>query len=77
MDDFSSETYTGLTKGTFKERLYGYNSDFRHREQEKSTRLSTTYGIKKTSKYNTDLNGKYLGKLRATIQLQEIADYAF
>ena len=40
MDDFSTETTTGLTKGTFKERLYGDNSDLRHRKQETSTRLS-------------------------------------
>ena len=41
LDDFSTETYTGMTKDTFKERLYGHNFDFRHRKQESSTRLSS------------------------------------
>ena len=32
LDDFTCETYTGLTDNTFKQRWYGHNSDFRKKK---------------------------------------------
>ena len=36
----NTKTYIGLTEGTFKKRLYGHTSSFKHEKQEKSTGLS-------------------------------------
>ena len=38
--NISTESYTGVTKNTFKQRYYGHSSSFRNREQEFSTTLS-------------------------------------
>ena len=38
--DIETETYTGVTKNTFKKRYYGHTSSFRNREHEFSTTLS-------------------------------------
>ena len=38
--DIEPETYTGVTKNTFKKRYYGHTSSFRNREHEFSTTLS-------------------------------------
>ena len=35
------ETYTGLTKNTFKDRFYGHRNSFKNRDQEHETTLST------------------------------------
>ena len=40
-DNHHQETYTGLTEGTFKERLGGHRYDFRHQSPDHSTTLST------------------------------------
>ena len=34
------ENYTGLTKNTFKQRYYGHQASFRHRQKEHETTLS-------------------------------------
>ena len=39
-DTGSIETYTGLTGGTFKKRWNRHNFDFRHEEEEHSTKLA-------------------------------------
>ena len=40
LDDFTFETYTGLTEGPFKQRLYGHNSNFKKKKQRNRTMLS-------------------------------------
>ena len=40
-DNNHKETYTGLTEGTFKDRLGGHKFDFTHQAKEHSTTLST------------------------------------
>ena len=40
-EDGTTNTYTGLTGNTFKERYYGHTSSFRHRDEEHSTTLSS------------------------------------
>ena len=40
LDDFTVETYTGLTEGPFKQRLYGHNSNFKKKKQRNRTMLS-------------------------------------
>ena len=40
-EDGTTNTYTGLTGNTFKERYYGHTSSFRHRDEEHSTSLSS------------------------------------
>ena len=38
--DLETETYTGLTSRSFKERYYGHTSSFNHRDSSSSTTLS-------------------------------------
>ena len=38
--DIETETYTGVTKNTFKKRYYGHTNSFRNREHQFSTTLS-------------------------------------
>ena len=40
LDDYSYETYTGMTKNTFKSRWDAQNSDARHRANSTHTTLS-------------------------------------
>ena len=64
-DDLSSETYTGLTKGTFKGRLYGHNHDFRHRKKENSTTLSKYVWYLKDNHVNHSFEWKVLGRAKS------------
>ena len=40
-EDGTTNTYTGLTGSTFKERYYGHTSSFRNRDEDHSTTLSS------------------------------------
>ena len=40
-EDGTTNTYTGLTGSTFKERFYGHTSSFRNRDEGHSTPLSS------------------------------------
>ena len=40
LDDFTVKTYTGLTEGPFKQRLYGHNLNFKKKKQRNRTMLS-------------------------------------
>ena len=64
-DTYSQETYTGLTAGTFKERLYGHNSDFRHKEQENNTMLSKYIWYLKDRNIGYRLEWKILGRAKS------------
>ena len=64
-DNHSTETYTGLTAGTFKERLYGHNSDFRHKKQENSTMLSKYVWYLKDRNIGYRLDWKILGRAKS------------
>ena len=51
LDTNTTETYTGLTEDSFKDRLYGHNGNIRHREQS-GTKLSQYIWYLKDSKQN-------------------------
>ena len=56
-DIYSTESYTGLTAGTFKERFNGHNSDFRHKKQENNKKQCITM----MSKYVWSLKHRNIG----------------
>ena len=57
-----TETYTGLTSNTFKERFYGHRSSFRHEDSENSTTLSAHIWNLKNKNENFDINWSVLDR---------------
>ena len=53
--DNTTNTYTGLTKNTFKERYYGHTNSFKKRKKEHSTTLSTHIWKLKDQDKNYDI----------------------
>ena len=65
LDDFTYETYTGLTENTFKNRWNGHNHDFRKRKKMKSTMLSKYIWYLKDNRIQYELSWKVLGKAKS------------
>ena len=59
-----TETYTGVTKNTFKQRYYGHSSSFRNREQEFSTTLSSHIGSLKDDDKEYDIRWQVIDRGR-------------
>ena len=64
LDDFTFETYTGLTEGPFKQRLYGHNSNFKKKKQRNRTMLSNYIWYLKDNKIPFQLNWSILGRAK-------------
>ena len=60
----NTETYTGLTKNTFKERYYGHSASFRRRKKEHETTLSTYIWELKDVGTNYDISWSVIEKAR-------------
>ena len=65
LDDYTFQTYTGLTDNTFKKRLYGHNSDFRKRKNRNKTMLSKYIWFLKDNIVQYELNWSILGKAKS------------
>ena len=61
----TNETYTGLTGDTFKQRHYGHTSNFRHREQQDKTSLSTHIWKLKDENVEFDIDWSILDRAPA------------
>ena len=61
LDDQTSETYTGLTDNTFKQRFYGHNHDFTKRKNRNKTMLSKYIWYLKENNIPYDLSWRILG----------------
>ena len=64
LDDFTFETYTGLTEGPFKQRLYGHNADFKKKKQRNRTMLSKYIWYLKDNKIPYQLSWSILGRAK-------------
>ena len=64
-DNNHVETYTGLTDTTFKRRLYGHNSTFRHRHLMNKTGLSKYVWFLKDNHIPYNLQWRVLCKAKA------------
>ena len=62
-DNGKTETYTGLTSGTFKKRHYAHDSDFRHRDN-KGTTLSTHIWKLKDEDTNFNISWEVVARAR-------------
>ena len=60
----NKQTYTGLTRNTFKKRFYGHRSSFTNKEQEHSTTLSTYVWQLQDNNVNFDINWKIIGRAK-------------
>ena len=65
LDDQTSETYTGLTDNTFKQRFYGHNHDFTKRKNRNKTMLSKYIWYLKENNIPYDLSWRILGKAKS------------
>ena len=65
LDNFTFETYTGLTKNTFKSRWDGHNFDFRHENSKKHTTLSKYIWYLKNNNIQYQLEWKILDKAKS------------
>ena len=63
-DNSNKQTYTGLTRNTFKKRFYSHRHSFTNREQEHSTTLSTYVWQLQDSNKNFNINWKILGRAK-------------
>ena len=61
----NTETYTGLTSRTFKDRFYNHRSSFNHEDSEHSTTLSTHIWKLKNDGTNFNIKWEVLAKARA------------
>ena len=61
-DNGTTNTYTGLTGNTFKERYYGHSSSFRHRDENNSTTLSTHIWKLKDENKNYNLKWRIIDR---------------
>ena len=64
LDDHSYETYTGLTKNTFKSRWDGHNFDIRHSEKRTATTLSKYVWYLKDNNVPYQLHWRILDKAK-------------
>ena len=64
LDDLTTETYTGLTEGPFKQRLYGHNSNFKKKKQRNRTMLSKYIWFLKDNRIQYQLNWSILGRAK-------------
>ena len=64
LDDFTVETYTGLTEGPFKQRLYGHNSNFKKKKQRNRTMLSKYVWYLKDNNVPYQLTWSILGRAK-------------
>ena len=60
----NKQTYTGLTRNTFKKRFYGHRSSFTNKEKEHSTTLSTYVWQLQDNNVNFDINWKIIGRAK-------------
>ena len=60
----NTETYTGLTKNTFKDRFYGHQTSFNNRKYEHETTLSTHIWKLKDAGTNYDTSWSIIEKAR-------------
>ena len=60
----NTETYTGLTKNSFKDRYYAHSSSFRKRKKEHETTLSTHIWKLKDQGLNFDISWSVIEKAR-------------
>ena len=60
--NIETETYTGVTKNTFKQRYYGHSSSFKNRENEFSTTLSTHIWKMKDRDEEFDVNWQVIDR---------------
>ena len=65
LDNSTYETYTGLTADTFKQRLYGHNSDFNKRKHRNKTMLSKYIWYLKENNIPYQLTWDILGKAKS------------
>ena len=61
-DNFTQNTYTGLTRNTLKKRWYKHRSDFRNREDEHATTLSTHIWKLKDRGENYDISWEIIDR---------------
>ena len=60
----NSEKYVGLTKNSFKQRMWGHHSSFRHAKNRKSTTLSEHVWSLKDQGIDFELNWSILSRAR-------------
>ena len=63
-NNINKQTYTGLTRNTFKKRYYGHRHSFTNREQEYSTTLSTFVWQLQDNNKNFKINWKLLWRAK-------------
>ena len=60
----NKQTYTGLTRNTFKKRFYGHRHSFTNREKEHATTLSTYVWQLQDNNKNFNINWKIIGRAK-------------